>query len=437
MNNRWKTWLAMMCFVLCMPGIAGAAGYGIYEWGARGQALGGAMTARGDDPSTVVYNPAGMTQLPGTQVSAGMTIIRPSGSVISDTYDGGEGVDNTWLIPNTYFTTQLGEHYWFGVALYSRTGLGTEYRSDEDWYGRYNAMYAGIKQVSFNPNMAIKLTDSLSMAVGLEIAYIEVNLQSMIDAGNPTDPGVGTNGQFDVKQKLVGGDPGYGFNLALHYNPLDWLAFGASYRSEIDVKMTGDADFDSIGPNADVAITGLRGVAGLGDTLKDTGFTATEPLPAMLSLGVMVKPMDKLSISFDVLRTYWHAYNELKIEYDDNVIFGGNEVVKKKNWKDVNRYSIGIEYALLEWMDIRAGYTYDESPVDPDHAEYQIPSNDRQIYSIGSGFHWDSWTIDVAYSYLTVKDRDFSSNEDPTVINDSTFTDGDSHLFAMNVGYKF
>ena len=430
-----------MCFVLCMPAIAGAAGYGIYEWGARGQALGGAMTARGDDPSTVVYNPAGMTQLAGTQVSAGATIIRPSGGVLSDTYDGGEGVDNTWFIPNTYFTTQLGERYWFGVALYSRTGLGTEYRSDEDWYGRYNAMYAGIKQVSLNPNMAIKLTDSLSMAVGLEIAYIEVNLQSMIDAtpppgGNPADPNINTN-SMDVKQKLTGGDPGYGFNLALHYKPLDWLAFGASYRSEIDVKMTGDADFDSIGTNADAAIAGWRLVPGFGDTLKDTGFTATEPLPAMLSLGIMVKPIDKLSISFDVLRTYWHAYNELKIEYDDNVIFSGDEVVKKKNWKDVNRYSIGIEYALLDWMDLRAGYTYDESPVDPDHAEYQIPSNDRQIYSIGSGFHWDSWTIDVAYSYLTVKDRDFSSSSESGVDNTSTFTDGKSHLFAMNVGYKF
>jgi long-chain fatty acid transport protein len=416
MNNQWKTWLAMMCFVLCMPGIAGAAGYGIYEWGARGQALGGSMAARGEDPSTVVYNPAGMTQLPGTQVSAGMTIIRPSASVLSDTYDGGEGVDNTWLIPNTYFTTQLGERYWLGVALYSRTGLGTEYRSNEDWYGRYNSMYAGIKQVSLNPNMAIKLTDSLSMAVGLEIAYIEVNLQNMITTNGDTATGSG-----DVKQKLTGGDAGYGFNLAVQYRPTDWLSFGASYRNEIDVTMTGDADFSSIGSNA--------------TPIEDTGFTATEPLPAMLSLGIMIKPTDKVSISFDVLRTYWHAYNELKIEYDDPA-FGYDEVVIEKNWKDVNRYSVGIEYALRDWVDLRAGYTYDESPIDPDHAEYQIPSNDRQIYSVGTGFHWDSWTIDLAYSYLTVKDRDFNSSSASGVV-DSTFTDGKSHLFAMNVGYKF
>ena len=424
-----------MCFLLCTPGIAGAAGYGIYEWGARGQALGGAMTARGEDPSTVIYNPAAMTQLPGTELSAGLTVIRPSGTISSSEYDGGEGVDNTWTIPNAYFTTQLGEHYWFGMALYSRAGLGTEYRSNEEWYGRYNAMYAGIKQVSLTPNMAIKLTDTLSVALGLEIAYIEVDLQNMIDAGNPTNPGVGTDGQYDVKQKLSGSGTGYGFNLAIHYKPLDWLSLGAAYRSEIDITVDGEADFDSIGSYADAAISAAQAVYG-SSTLQDTDFSSTEPLPALLSLGIMVKPMDRLSISFDVTRTFWSAYNELTVEYDDAAIYGLDEVSKEKNWKDVNRYSIGIEYALLEWMDLRAGYVYDESPVDPDHAEYQIPSNDRQIYSLGTGFHWDAWTIDLAYSYLTVKDRNFNSSEDTGVV-DSTFTDGDSHLFAMNVGYTF
>jgi long-chain fatty acid transport protein len=324
------------------------------------------------------------------------------------------------------------------MGLYSRTGLGTEYDDDENWFGRYNSMYAGIKQISLTPNLAIKLTDSLSMGVGLEVAYIEVNLQGMVDAGNPTDPGTGTSGQYDVKQKLTGGDPGYGFNLALHYKPVDWLSFGASYRSKIEVTMKGDADFDCIGNNAAATIAGIRASNPLlADTLKDTTFTATEPLPAMLSLGVMVKPMDRLSVSFDLLRTYWSAYNELKIEYDDPVIFGKDEVTKEKNWKDVNRYQVGIEYALYDWMDLRLGYVYDESPVDPDHAEYQIPSNDRQIYSIGSGFHWDAWTIDVAYSYLTVKDRNFKDSNETGVEKASTFEDGQSHIVALNLGYSF
>jgi long-chain fatty acid transport protein len=158
----------------------------------------------------------------------------------------------------------------------------------------------------------------------------------------------------------------------------------------------------------------------------------------MLSLGVMVKPLDKLSLSFDLLRTYWSAYNELKIEMTNSVLPSpADTIIKEKNWKDVNRYQIGVEYALYDWMDLRLGYVYDESPVDPDHAEYQIPSNDRQIYSIGSGFHWDAWTIDVAYSYLTVKDRNFKDSKERGVEKASSFEDGQSHIVAFNLGYQF
>jgi len=42
--------LLSLCIVLGTAGVVQAAGFAIYEWGARGLALGGAMTARVDDP---------------------------------------------------------------------------------------------------------------------------------------------------------------------------------------------------------------------------------------------------------------------------------------------------------------------------------------------------------------------------------------------------
>ncbi|PIE68633.1 MAG: hypothetical protein CSA21_06485 [Deltaproteobacteria bacterium] len=437
----WKEKLtaAVLIIFVMFPCVAGAAGYGIYEWGARGQGLGGAMVARGDDPSTVVTNPAAMTQLPGTSLTAGLTIIRPSGTVHPHdaSLEGGKGEDNTWVIPNTSITTQLSETYWLGVGLYSRAGLGTEYRGDEHWFGRYNGMYAGIRQVSLNPNVAFKMTDTLSLGAGLEVAYIDADLRNMIDAGNPRNPGAGTRGIFDVKQKLAGRDPGYGFNLAVHYKPLDWLSLGISYRSKITIHMKGHADFDAVGPRAEAALAGIRASSpALAKTLKNTTFSTTEPLPAMLSLGAMIKPTDTLSLSLDLLRTYWHAYSDLTIDYDEPVLFGKDKAVIAKNWNDVNRYQLGVEYALSDWLDLRLGYVYDESPVDPKHADYQIPSSDRQIYSLGSGFHWDAWTIDCAYSYLVVATRNFGHSM-ALGVKDSAFKHGDSHLIALNVGYRF
>ena len=62
---------------LALSTTAFAAGFALYETGARGTALGGAMIARADDPSALFFNPAGITQLPGTQTLFGLTMIAP------------------------------------------------------------------------------------------------------------------------------------------------------------------------------------------------------------------------------------------------------------------------------------------------------------------------------------------------------------------------
>ena len=122
-------WLCLLLLLLSVR--ADAAGFGIYEWSARGNALGGAMVGRADDPSTIAYNPAGMVQLEGTQVMAGFTAISPTvdmegfGIIGSDPF--ASTVSATWFPPHIYYTRQVNESHWFGVGLFTRFGLGTEF----------------------------------------------------------------------------------------------------------------------------------------------------------------------------------------------------------------------------------------------------------------------------------------------------------------------
>jgi long-chain fatty acid transport protein len=53
------------------------SGFETHEQGAKTVAMGGAFTAQADDPTAVFYNPAGITQLEGNQVSVGVSMIRP------------------------------------------------------------------------------------------------------------------------------------------------------------------------------------------------------------------------------------------------------------------------------------------------------------------------------------------------------------------------
>jgi long-chain fatty acid transport protein len=98
--------LVLGLFAATFANRADAAGFGIYEWSARGNALGGAMIARADDPSAVAFNPAGMVQLEGTQMMVGFTAISPTADLLNELDPTPLGqvtsVASTWFPPHLY-----------------------------------------------------------------------------------------------------------------------------------------------------------------------------------------------------------------------------------------------------------------------------------------------------------------------------------------------
>ncbi|WP_233813464.1 OmpP1/FadL family transporter [Desulfobaculum bizertense] len=429
--------LATVCMLGIFASQAFAAGYGIYEWSARGNALGGTLIARADDPSAVAYNPAGITQLEGINVMGGMTIIAPNATIkVNGPGSDGKGSNTAWTIPHAYYTHQMSDRAWFGLGVFSRVGLGTEYTDDESWAGRYNCSYAGIKAVSVNPNLAFKVTDNLSFAVGFEAMIMEFAFD------NATDPRVlsgRTSGYdyddntYDIKTKLRAQGWAPGWNVGLHYKPFDWLAFGATYHSQIDMTVEGKAHFD--------ANPGAKGIMSQNNPIatalnskfgKRSNAQGTAPIPASTSFGVMVKPTDRLSIEIDAIHTDWSSYTDLTFEIDSM----GQDIVSDKNWHDTWRYQVGAEYRLYDWMDLRAGYVFDESPIQDEYADYAVPGNDRQMVNTGVGMRFDQWTVDLSYSYLWMKGRDIEARPHDGV-PESRLEGGHSHLIGMSVSYSF
>ena len=156
-----------------LTGKAQAEGFALSDFGARGTALAGGMVARADDPSAVAWNPAGITQLPGTQMMVGMTAIQPSGTVDTvDDFGIGRSTDvdkHTWVNPHAYLSHQFSDKLWGGIGIFSRFGLGNSYPNN--WPGHENLEYVSLKTDSLNPNLAFKINENLSLAVGLEFMY--------------------------------------------------------------------------------------------------------------------------------------------------------------------------------------------------------------------------------------------------------------------------
>lgn len=419
-----KHGLIVMLVFLC-PMRLWAAGYGVYEWSARGNALGGAMVARDADPSALAYNPAAITDLPGGQIQIGATAIAPTATMdaVDPALDDMDMADSVWGLPTAYYTQQLSDHYWFGLGMFSRVGLGTEYEDEDTWLGRYNCSHAAIKSVSFTPTLAMRFSDAFSLGVGVDATYLDFSYNTSIDPTRLNDPQTTAT---DIRQEISADGWNYGMHLSARYRPFDWLAFGVLWRSEVALTVDGDVDFSQKG----IVDPGALG-------LNDTGVSGTEPVPESVTMGVMVKPMDRLSLECDATWTKWSSYETLAIEYEDPLFGVKDKVETDKNWSNAWRFQFGAEYALTDAVDLRAGYVYDQSPVTDDHEDFAVPCTDRQIVTMGFG--WDvseSWTVDASYGYLWMTDRDYEARANEGVVPLSR-RDAHAHMAGMSLTYRF
>jgi long-chain fatty acid transport protein len=320
-----------------------------------------------------------------------------------------------------YYTRQLSDNYWFGMGMFSRVGLGTDYDDPDTWAGRYDCSHAGIESVSFTPNLAMKFSDAFSLAVGLDMTYLNFSYDKYMDANGPiSDPA-------DIQQQIEADGWGYGMSLAARYRPFDWLAFGVLWRSEIQLTVHGDAEFNQKG-SVRLSDAGLK---------SSIGVSGTEPVPESVTMGVMVKPMDRLSLEFDAVWTKWSSYKTLVINYDEPLFGYLDQASISKNWSNAWRFEFGAEYALTDDLDLRAGYVYDQSPVNGEYEDYAVPCTDRQIVTLGAGWTFlDDWTVDVSYAYLWMKDRDYEVRPGESII-DSSRTDAHAHMAGMSLTYRF
>ncbi len=403
-----------------------SAGFALYEFGARGTSMAGTMIGRADDPSAVAYNPAGITQLEGVQTMVGLSVVAPGGKIDAD----GETTkikDNLWIPPHAYLTWQMNDRAWLGLGLYTRFGLGTEF--SDDWPGRYNNIFTRVQSFSFNPNIAYKLTDCLSLAVGAEVMWFNFYQEKAVNTW------VANNRAFDVDGKLDGDSYGFGGNIALHYKPSDTWAFGLTYKSRVKQAVDGDAKF-KVSP-------GAAGVLPAG-SFRNTSGKGDITLPDSFGLGVMYRPHEKLTLEVDAIYTLWSSYDKLKINYGRELVTGvagSDETEIDKKWRDVWRFQVGAEYDLNKLIDLRLGYVYDQIPDRDKYADYMTPTNDRHIVNVGMGFNWEKASLDLSYSYLWFNNRSInghdSNNDGVMDVLDSKFKEGHTHLTGVSFTYRF
>ena len=181
--------------------------------------------------------------------------------------------------------------------------------------------------------------------------------------------------------------------------------FGASFRSEIDLDLSGTADFTV---PADALAAGLGVVNFIG-----TGINAGITLPASLSLSVARK-VDKVTYLADITWTGWSSFDELRIIYDNAA---QPDSVTTEDWDDTFRYSVGMDYQYADNMVLRTGLAYDETPIpSAERRTPRIPGNDRTWLSFGMSYIIDNQSsVDIGYSHLFIDDTEINNTLETSI----------------------
>ncbi|MBR0057051.1 MAG: TonB-dependent receptor, partial [Kiritimatiellae bacterium] len=417
---------------LCSPFAASAAGFALEEGSARGNVTPGELTAGGGEPASLYFNAATITDLPGTQVQAGASLIKPWADVLTvNPYTGqrdiGHGHSKVWTLPSAYATHQLNDSLWLGFGVFTRYGLGAEF--PQTWAGRYSSYKAEILSIDASPQLAWKATDSLSLSIGLSLRYFDIELAQKIDAAglyglrpynNPS------YSPYDIDQDLHGDDIRPGLDLGLSWKATDTLTLGAAYHSRMQFKVRGDAKWRK--PPAVNAMAPAY--------FENCAFNSRNWNPDKFMAGAAWDATDRLHLSAGATFTTWHLYDGLLIKLDHDMVPGRSELTSEKDWHDTWRLSAGAAYDLSDALTLRAGYTWDQSPINGSKADYLVPGDDRNIFALGLAWTRGAWTLDCSYFYEIVKDFTVAGHPAHGVY-DGKYQDASGHCVALSVTRRF
>ncbi len=231
MNARRNTQcaVALVAALACCPLAAHAVGYRMPNQDPEAIARGNAFVATADNPSAIYYNPAGITQLQGNNVEAGLYVV--TGGY---TYESPAGVkvdakSQFVPVPQLYYAfSPENLPLSFGLGVYAPYGLSLDWGQNTPF--RTVAEKGALTYLTINPVVAWKILPTLSVAAGPTINYSSADFTQGI--------GFVPNDTF----RLQGDGWDYGFNAGGRWQPIVKLAFGINYRSTTTVDYNGTGE---------------------------------------------------------------------------------------------------------------------------------------------------------------------------------------------------
>ncbi|ELL0571766.1 outer membrane protein transport protein [Vibrio fluvialis] len=388
-TNKKFLSIAVACGLASVSNLTQAAGFQLAEYSATG--LGRAYAgeaAIADNAGSQWRNPAMLTYLKGTQISAGALYVNPNVDVEGDVSFYGSTSStsssdyaNDAVIPNFYISHQVNEKWALGLAFGTNYGMETEL--DSGFAASHFGDEAMVTTMEANANIAYQLTETVSIGGGIRYVMGEGHFGAKSPAQTEA---LGLTKGTTLKY-MEGDDTSWGWQAGAAWQMTPNNRVGFAYKSEVDLKLSGSANMY---------------VQSYGKVLSDTGYMMLT-LPATAELSTYHQLTDQFALHTSINWTDWSSFEKLQAELDTM----GTVMVKEENWKDNYRFAVGATYQVDPKLALRSGVAYDTAAVSTKNRTITIPETDRIWLSVGAGYDvTEQLTLDAAFTYIFAKEAD-------------------------------
>jgi long-chain fatty acid transport protein len=352
--------VAALAAALLTGPFAHASGTRVGYKDAFASARGDAFVATADDPSAVYYNPAGLTQLDGTQVSANVYEVE-----LSSDYSGAGGSaslnDEYHAVPSFYTTWKMaGAPVAYGFGVYLPFGLSTDWPDNSPL--RTIALRNVQKIITYNFSGAWQISPDFSVGAGIAYNHGMTDLRRAIGVFGPDDlfrfSGTGDALNFDV-----------GFLWKVNAQN----SLGATYTSQTSIKFKGTANTLPIIPSEPA--------------------NATFDFPETLRVGWSFRPVPEWNFEADVDWTNWDSVGTVVINK------ASGPTALPFNWKSGSFYELGATRYLAGGWHASLGLNYTENSTPDATFNPAIPDGNKMFYCGGIGYKSERFSADLALQY--------------------------------------
>lgn len=311
-------------------------------------ARGNAFVATADNPSAIYYNPAGLTQLSGQDVSATAYVISLESDYRSATTGATASMNRAnRVVPQIYYSWTAADSRWaLGLGFYVPYGFVTDWPVTSGF--RTFATKNEETYYTLNPVVAWRVTDSLSLGGGLTFNRLKIDLRQ----------GIGLLPGDEFRFNADGND--VGFNLGLRWQPAPEHAFGLSYQHHTSFDVSGTATSAPFAPSESAS--------------------ATFDFPEVVIAGYSYRPTPQWNFEANIDWTNWNRFNTVVIAKPSGplpVAF---------NWQSSFFYELGATRYLNGGWLLSAGYTLSENSIPDANWNPAVPDATRSFWCAGAGY---------------------------------------------------